>query len=37
MVGIDRIFPIVLTPDGKSCCYTATRNLSDLVAVSGVT
>jgi hypothetical protein len=36
MVGIDRIFPIVLTPDGKSYCYTATRNLSDLVAVSGV-
>jgi hypothetical protein len=36
MVGIDRIFPIVPTPDGKSYCYTATRNISDLVAVSGV-
>jgi len=34
MVGIDRIFPIAPTPDGKS--YTATRNISDLVAVSGV-
>ena len=36
VVGIDRIFPIVLTPDGKSYCYTATRNLSDLFVVDGV-
>ncbi len=36
MVGIDRIFPIVLTPDGKSYWFTATRNILDLVAVSGV-
>ncbi len=36
MVGIDRIFPIAPTPDGKSYSYTATRNISDLVAVSGV-
>jgi hypothetical protein len=36
MVGIDRILPIVLTPDGKSHCYTATRNISDLFAVAGV-
>jgi hypothetical protein len=34
--GIDRIFPIVLTPDGKSYCYTTTRNLSDLLVVDGV-
>ena len=35
-VGVERIFPIVLTPDGKSYCYSATRNLSDLFAVSDV-
>jgi hypothetical protein len=36
VVGLDQIFPIVLTPDGQSYCYTATRNLSRLFVVDGV-
>jgi hypothetical protein len=36
MVGVDRIFPMTLTLDGKSYCYSATRNLSDLFVVEGV-
>ena len=29
-------FQWVLTPVGKSYCYTATRNISDFFAVSGL-
>jgi hypothetical protein len=35
-VGVERITPIVLTPDGRAHCYTYPRVLTDLFVVEGL-
>jgi hypothetical protein len=34
--GVERLTPIVLTPDGSAHCYTYARTLSDLFVVEGL-
>jgi eukaryotic-like serine/threonine-protein kinase len=35
-VGVERLFPIVMTPDGGSYCYSYHRTLTNLFIVDGV-
>jgi len=34
--GVERIGPILITPDGKTCVYGYHRALSDLYSVEGL-
>jgi hypothetical protein len=34
--GIERVYPIVITPDGRAYCYSYARTLNDLYLVEGL-